>query len=168
MFSDRKYAESCSSVYVGIDLETFPRENPCLHCGACCAYYRVSFYWAEADKDQGGVVPLELTEELTGFRRCMQGTNQKQPWCLALKGEIGGTVRCTIYLRRPTPCREYGVKWEHGILRASPDELERCNQARAAWGMPSLSWSAARHRRSNILSLICRQDRHPAPPEVYW
>ncbi|OZZ73507.1 zinc/iron-chelating domain-containing protein, partial [Klebsiella pneumoniae] len=22
--------------------------NPCMTCGACCAYFRVSFYWAEA------------------------------------------------------------------------------------------------------------------------
>ncbi|EAX0008081.1 YkgJ family cysteine cluster protein, partial [Salmonella enterica] len=21
--------------------------NPCMTCGACCAYFRVSFYWAE-------------------------------------------------------------------------------------------------------------------------
>ncbi|MEA7465220.1 YkgJ family cysteine cluster protein, partial [Salmonella enterica subsp. enterica serovar Lubbock] len=20
--------------------------NPCMTCGACCAYFRVSFYWA--------------------------------------------------------------------------------------------------------------------------
>ncbi|HBP8873638.1 TPA: YkgJ family cysteine cluster protein, partial [Escherichia coli] len=23
--------------------------NPCMRCGACCAFFRVSFYWAEAD-----------------------------------------------------------------------------------------------------------------------
>ncbi|EMK5322830.1 YkgJ family cysteine cluster protein, partial [Escherichia coli] len=22
--------------------------NPCMTCGACCAFFRVSFYWAEA------------------------------------------------------------------------------------------------------------------------
>lgn len=27
--------------------------NPCLSCRACCAFFRVSFYWAEAD--DGGV-----------------------------------------------------------------------------------------------------------------
>ncbi|THB82127.1 YkgJ family cysteine cluster protein, partial [Pantoea allii] len=21
--------------------------NPCVSCGACCAHFRVSFYWAE-------------------------------------------------------------------------------------------------------------------------
>ncbi|RBD09468.1 YkgJ family cysteine cluster protein, partial [Xanthomonas oryzae pv. oryzae] len=23
--------------------------HPCLTCGACCAYFRVSFHWSEAD-----------------------------------------------------------------------------------------------------------------------
>ena len=40
--------------------------NPCMTCGACCAYFRVSFYWAEAD-DAGGPVPSALTEPLTPF-----------------------------------------------------------------------------------------------------
>ncbi|MEG6657786.1 YkgJ family cysteine cluster protein, partial [Pseudomonas aeruginosa] len=22
-------------------------DNPCLTCGACCAHFRVSFYWGE-------------------------------------------------------------------------------------------------------------------------
>lgn len=51
--------------------------NPCMTCGACCAYFRVSFYWAEAD-DAGGTVPSALTEPLTPFLRCMSGTNQRQ------------------------------------------------------------------------------------------
>lgn len=40
--------------------------NPCMSCGACCAYFRVSFYWAEAD-DAGGSVPAQLTEPVTPF-----------------------------------------------------------------------------------------------------
>ncbi|SXC75106.1 putative ferredoxin [Klebsiella quasipneumoniae] len=59
--------------------------NPCMTCGACCAYFRVSFYWAEAD-DAGGLVPSALTEPLTPFLRCMSGTNQRQGRCAALSG----------------------------------------------------------------------------------
>lgn len=76
--------------------------NPCMTCGACCAYFRVSFYWAEAD-DAGGVVPTQLTEPLTPFLRCMSGTNQRQSRCTALSGEIGESVHCTIYHQRPSP-----------------------------------------------------------------
>ena len=40
--------------------------NPCVTCGACCAHFRVSFYWAEADDGrdelrQGEVVELVHT-----------------------------------------------------------------------------------------------------------
>ncbi|EER5964904.1 YkgJ family cysteine cluster protein, partial [Escherichia coli] len=38
--------------------------NPCMTCGACCAFFRVSFYWAEAD-DAGGKVPVSLTEQIS-------------------------------------------------------------------------------------------------------
>lgn len=79
--------------------------NPCMTCGACCAYFRVSFYWAEAD-DAGGLVPSALTEPLTPFLRCMSGTNQRQNRCAALSGDIGDAVHCTIYENRPSPCRE--------------------------------------------------------------
>ncbi len=114
-------------------------ENPCLRCGACCAKYRVSFYWGEADEAQGGAIPIELTEELTPFRRCMKGTNRRQPRCVALEGEIGVSVRCAIYEHRPSPCREFGVQWESGHLYTEEADLKRCNEARAARGLPPLS-----------------------------
>ncbi len=59
--------------------------NPYMTCGACCAFFRVSFYWAEAD-DSGGNVPASLTEQTSPFHRCMRGTNQKNPRCVALAG----------------------------------------------------------------------------------
>jgi len=113
-------------------------ENPCMTCGACCAFFRVSFYWGEADPAQGGTVPPEMVEELTSFTRCMQGTNQKHPRCIALKGDVGKTVFCSIYEQRSTSCRGFGVDWQDGILRYDPADLARCNQARAAWGLPPL------------------------------
>ncbi len=69
--------------------------NPCMTCGACCAYFRVSFYWAEGD-DADGRVPASLTEPVTPFLRCMAGTNQKQPHCKALLGKPGESVSCAI------------------------------------------------------------------------
>lgn len=138
------------------------RGNPCLHCGACCAYYRVSFYWSEADEGQGGLVPFELTEEVTPLRRCMKGTNQKQPRCVALQGEIGRTVRCSIYPRRPSPCRKFGITCTDGLLRARGDEQERCNRARAAWGLPPFFGHPRRqsvHRRRRPAGALRRSHR---------
>ncbi|PHM54890.1 hypothetical protein Xhom_02856 [Xenorhabdus hominickii] len=47
------------------------QNNSCINCGACCAYFRVSFYWAEAE-DGGGTVPTAITEKLNNFMRCMK------------------------------------------------------------------------------------------------
>jgi len=115
-------------------------QNPCLTCGACCAAYRVAFYWAEADPTLGGTVPPELTEPLPPFRACMRGTNQSTPRCVALQGKIGEAVFCSIYALRPTPCREFGAQWQEQERRIvfAPGDQERCNRTRAAWGLPAL------------------------------
>ena len=106
-------------------------QNPCISCGACCGYFRVSFYWAEAE-DGGGTVPLSLTEPLSPFLRCMQGTNCRSPHCAALEGEIGKAVSCDIYTNRPTPCREFAQSGEHGMHN------EACDRARARYNLPPL------------------------------
>jgi Fe-S-cluster containining protein len=105
--------------------------NPCITCGACCAYFRVSFYWAEAD-DGGGVVPSALTEQVTPLLRAMRGTNQKSPRCVALAGTPGSATRCTIYSQRPSPCREFACSGEGGEVN------EACDRARARYGLPPL------------------------------
>ncbi|MGC9325084.1 MAG: YkgJ family cysteine cluster protein [Desulfomonilia bacterium] len=106
--------------------------NPCLTCGACCAFYRASFYWAEADDTTPGGVPLELTRKLNDFRRVMIGTDGSTRRCIALQGEIGEAVYCSIYPCRASVCREFEPSWLDGIPN------ERCDKARAAWGLPPL------------------------------
>ncbi|NLA40964.1 MAG: YkgJ family cysteine cluster protein [Smithella sp.] len=105
--------------------------NPCITCGACCALFRASFYWAEAD-DAGGTVPVDLTEQLNAFRRVMKGTNDPSPRCVALVGEIGRQIYCSIYDHRSSVCRDFPVAWENGLPN------ERCDKARLAWGLPPL------------------------------
>ncbi|MGO4998440.1 YkgJ family cysteine cluster protein [Oceanisphaera sp. W20_SRM_FM3] len=101
-------------------------DNPCLTCGACCAYFRVSFYWGEIHGDF--LVPESLTEPINLSRMAMQGTNQADPRCIALEGEVGGCVSCSIYTNRPSPCREFEAFDEEGA----------CNRARVAYGLPPL------------------------------
>lgn len=98
-------------------------QNPCLHCGACCATFRVSFYWAEAEALH---LPAALTEQLNPFYSCMAGTNRPAPRCHALYGTVGGAVACSVYHQRPSPCHEL----------AAGDE--KCNRARARHGLPPL------------------------------
>ena len=97
--------------------------SPCLRCGACCAAFRVSFYWAEAT--QRGLAP-ELTERVNDHLLCMRGTWSAAPRCIALRGEVGGDVRCTAYEQRPSPCRE-----------VQPGDAQ-CARARALRGLPPL------------------------------
>ncbi|MDE2118366.1 MAG: YkgJ family cysteine cluster protein [Betaproteobacteria bacterium] len=104
-------------------------DNPCLSCGACCAHLRVSFYWTEADDAPGGQVPARLTERVHAHLRCMKGTNEKPPRCIALQGEIGRQVACAIYELRPSPCREFNVLEQDG----TPNE--RCRRLRAQAGL---------------------------------
>jgi Fe-S-cluster containining protein len=105
--------------------------SPCLSCGACCAAFRVSFYWAEADDAPGGWVPAALTERLDPHLRCMRGTNARRPRCEQLTGEIPGAT-CRIYGNRPSPCRELEPWDAEG--RVTP----QCTKARALHGLPAL------------------------------
>ena len=117
--------------------------NPCVGCGACCAHYRVQFYWREANPGESPyarAVPPEMFEELDARFRCMKGTARKhRPQCRALKGRIGQTATCSIYEGRPSPCRQFAASYENG--RHEP----RCDQARAAHGLPPLRESEWRN-----------------------
>lgn len=105
--------------------------SPCLSCGACCAFFRVSFYWGEC-QSAGGNVPDILTTQVTPHLACMKGTGAEPTRCHALLGDVGAEVRCTIYENRPSPCREFNVHGERGL---SNDD---CNRARAHYGLPPL------------------------------
>ena len=107
-------------------------DNPCLTCGACCACFRASFYWAETEDAPGGTVPAGMTEKLNDFRVYMKGTNGPRPRCMALMGIVGTKVHCSIYENRPSVCRDFQFSWAHG------KKNERCDAARAVWGMPPL------------------------------
>lgn len=95
----------------------------CQSCGACCAFYRVTFYWAEALQR---ALPDEWTEKRDHHTSCMRGTNQANPRCVALSGTIGQHVSCQVYDQRPSPCR--------AVMPGS----EQCRKARAAYALPAL------------------------------
>ena len=118
-----------------------PETNPCMDCGACCACFRASFYWGEADDCPPGGVPVGMTADLTDFRRVMRGTDQKEPRCIALMGTVGTRVHCAIYDRRSSICRSFQPSWAEDI----PNEW--CDRARLAWSLPPLTpdiWTAPR------------------------
>jgi len=103
--------------------------NPCLTCGACCAFYRASFYWAETTAGSPGGVPEHLTEKINDFRVQMKGTRGEKPRCIALLGEIGKHVQCNIYEQRASVCRDFPPSLLDGVVN------ERCDKARQAHGL---------------------------------
>ena len=103
--------------------------HPCTTCGACCATFRVSFYWAQTTAHPKGTVPESLTTAISPHLVAMRGTERKPVRCVALEGEIGQSSICRIYEQRSSTCREF----EMGD--------ERCQQARAAHGLPELRYS---------------------------
>ena len=108
--------------------------NPCVGCGACCAHFRVQFYWREANaEDAKPSVPKALVDDLDSQWRCMRGTGSKHhPKCVALKGRIGENAQCSIYPNRPSPCHEFKASYSDGKRN------ERCDQARQAHGLRAL------------------------------
>lgn len=80
-------------------------ESACTHCGACCACFRVDFAVYELD-DMGGQVPAHMAMEVKGATARMHGTDLVPIRCVALTGSVGQAVGCSIYLQRPSPCRE--------------------------------------------------------------
>lgn len=104
-------------------------DSPCQSCGACCASFRVDFHPAELAGGAfawGEGVPENLTVPVTSAIVRMQGTDATEPRCLALVGEVGCSVSCSIYTERPSPCREFDI------------EHPACNRARQRHGLAPL------------------------------
>ena len=97
--------------------------SPCQACGACCAQFRVSFYWSEA---LARTLPDAYVEQINPWMSCMAGTQGPAPRCAALHGAVGTDVHCTVYPHRPDACRE---------VQAGDD---KCERARACHGLPPL------------------------------
>ncbi|MGP8153500.1 MAG: YkgJ family cysteine cluster protein [Smithella sp.] len=111
----------------------FGKWNPCLSCGACCIAFRASFYWAEGDDAVEGSVPVYLTEKVNAFRRAMRKTSSHDQRCIALHGTPSNRVKCTIYERRPTVCRDFEPSWKAEVHNS------RCDKARSVFGLKPLS-----------------------------
>lgn len=73
-----------------------------------------------------GVFVSSLAVEVDGGTCRMRGTEPVPIRCVALTGRVGEQVACSIYERRPSPCREF----EAGDYA--------CNKARMRHGLPPL------------------------------
>jgi Fe-S-cluster containining protein len=98
----------------------------CLSCGACCASFRVSFYWAETSAHPLGAVPESLTQAVSPHYVCMKGTERSPVRCIALDGVVGEQVSCRIYASRSSTCRDFTAG------------SDACNRARALHKLPAI------------------------------
>lgn len=110
------------------------KPHPCLSCGACCAFFRVSFHWTETATESHGV-PIALTKQISQYVNAMNGTDQAKPSCVALEGIIGKSTSCSIYENRPDCCRQFQASFEDG------SKNDKCDEARASKGLKMLQIS---------------------------
>ncbi|MCX8065984.1 MAG: YkgJ family cysteine cluster protein [Candidatus Hydrogenedentes bacterium] len=108
-------------------------KNPCITCGACCAYYKVTFYWGEINEELPGGVPSSLCEKYNDYKVVMKGTNSSNPRCIALLGTIGKRVFCRIHHCKPSICKEIEPSFKNG------EREIKCDKARLAYGLPPLT-----------------------------
>ena len=107
-------------------------DDPCTRCGACCAAFRVDFHCSELASAGSGGVPDALTVPVTASLVRMRGTDDAPPRCVALAGDIGVAVRCTLYASRPSPCRDFAPYAALGIGE------DGCDRARVRHGLKPL------------------------------
>jgi uncharacterized protein len=112
------------------------KSNPCESCGACCAFFCVSFSCKETSDnaiDVDWTVPVDMTSYLNESKRFMQGTENPNPRCIALEGNVGEKVKCNIYANRPSACREFNMSWENNTGNFL------CDKSREFYGLQSFS-----------------------------
>lgn len=117
-------------------------KNPCITCGACCAYYKVTFYWGEMSEEIPNGVPSSLCERYNDYKAVMKGTNNAEPRCVALVGTIGKRVFCRIHHCKPSVCKEIEPSFKNG------ERETKCDKARLAYGLPLITpeyWKGGTH-----------------------
>jgi Fe-S-cluster containining protein len=100
--------------------EAVGQGNPCLSCGACCAYSENWPRFSTEDETALDRIPQALVNAQRSGMRC-EGDR-----CAALTGQIGKATSCAIYPFRPDVCR--------ACLPGDPE----CAMARNKQGLPIL------------------------------
>lgn len=82
----------------------FNKIPDCQNCGACCQFH-ISVSVRNDDENLPFLIEQNLVEAADeGHYRMKLDSNRR---CIALTGEIGKSVSCSIYENRPVTCRLY-------------------------------------------------------------
>lgn len=86
------------------DILSDDSETPdCQNCGVCCAYYE-SVGVDRTEKNFPFLLESDLLQKDEYGNFEMKNENNR---CVALSGELGGKVHCSVYEQRPNACRDY-------------------------------------------------------------
>lgn len=105
-----------------VDTSNYP--IPCTTCGACCAYFKVTY-----PKLNNEFVPKHRVIEINKTTNALKGADKFKGKCEALTGEIGKVGICDMYESRPHVCRDFPVWMPNG--KQNP----RCVKARVYHGI---------------------------------
>ena len=73
----------------------------CQDCGACCVYLPL---WVEVTAEEASSLKgLLVKGDVTPYAMAVTTNNR----CVGLVGLVGQSCRCSVYERRPSPCREF-------------------------------------------------------------
>lgn len=99
-------------------------EFDCLKCGACCAQPTgESSYVFVRDHEK----PAFDEDLLEGDELRTKIDERGRTVCIALDGEIGECVSCSVYSYRPSSCRTFAAG-SPGCLLARASELEKIEE----------------------------------------
>ena len=112
-------------------------------CGACCAFFRVSFYWAEGD-DANGTVPASLTEQYPLFTDAWVALTRKTPDVLPLQEHLA-KMHSVRYMKiaplhaETSPCQVRTAKsMKHAIVQGLNTGWLRYKQTITWFALPRL------------------------------
>ena len=70
----------------------------CQKCGACCSF---KWSWPIFKRDRSDATGIPAEMQRTDYPLMKTENNR----CVALEGEVGTAVKCSVYNCRPTACR---------------------------------------------------------------
>ena len=70
----------------------------CEKCGACCSF---KWSWPIFKRDRSDAIGIPIEMQRTDYPLMKTENNR----CVALDGEVGSKVKCSVYNCRPQACR---------------------------------------------------------------
>jgi Fe-S-cluster containining protein len=84
-----------------LGIKSIGEEYDCTKCGACCSF---KWSWPVLRKDRADAVKIPIEMQRQDYPLLKTSDAGR---CVALRGEVGQCVSCSIYADRPDACRKF-------------------------------------------------------------